>query len=40
MISGKSLGDAIHELRPDVNHNAEAKKANEQAKKILKESAF
>ena len=38
MASGKSLGDAIHDLKPDVNHKAEAKKAQEQAKKDLKES--
>ena len=39
MTGGTSLGDAIHELKPDVDHNAEAKKAKEQAKKDLKESS-
>ena len=38
LATGKSLGDAIHDLKPDVNHKAEAKKAQEQAKKDLKES--
>ena len=37
MTTGTSLGDAIHELKPDIDHNAEAKKAKEQAKKDLKE---
>ncbi|MBI4463443.1 MAG: hypothetical protein HY647_01955 [Acidobacteria bacterium] len=38
MTSGKNLGEAIHELRPNVDHNAEAKKAEEQAKKDIRES--
>ena len=39
MTSGKSLGEAIHEFRPDVDHKAEAKKATDQAKKTMKEFA-
>ncbi|MBI3896534.1 MAG: hypothetical protein HY313_11450 [Acidobacteria bacterium] len=35
---GMNLGDAIHELKPDVDETAEAKKAQEQAEKDLKES--
>lgn len=35
----KSLGEAIHELKPDANANAEAKKANKQAKKDMNESS-
>ncbi|MBI4480993.1 MAG: hypothetical protein HY651_13315 [Acidobacteria bacterium] len=38
MTTGKNLGEAIHELRPDVNHKAEAKKAKNQAKNTLKGS--
>ncbi|MBI4459485.1 MAG: hypothetical protein HY648_05450 [Acidobacteria bacterium] len=38
MSTGSNLGEAIHELKPDVDHNAEAKKAREQARKVLKES--
>ena len=38
MATGKSLGDAIHELKPDADHKAEAKKAREQARKDLRES--
>lgn len=34
----KSLGEAIHELRPEVNAKAEAKKAKKQAKKEMRES--
>jgi len=36
--SGKSLGAAIHDLNPQVNAKAEAKKANQQAKEDLKAS--
>lgn len=36
--SGKSLGDAIHELNPNVDQKAEVKKAKNQANKDLKES--
>ena len=32
------LGKAIHELKPDVNAKAEAKKANKQAKQDIKDS--
>ncbi|MBI4443272.1 MAG: hypothetical protein HY649_07850 [Acidobacteria bacterium] len=38
MAGGKNLGEAIHELRPEVDHNAAAKKAQEQARKDLQES--
>ena len=38
MMSGKSLGQAIHELRPNIDHASEAARANEQAKKTLKDS--
>lgn len=38
VTSGKSLGEAIHELRPNVDHNAETKKAQEQARKDQQES--
>ncbi len=34
----KSLGDAIHELRPDVNAKAEAHKAKKQADEDMKKS--
>lgn len=33
-----SLGKAIQALKPDVDANAEAKKANKQAKKDIRES--
>jgi hypothetical protein len=36
--SGDSLGKAIHELKPDANAKAEAKKAKKQAKADLKDS--
>jgi hypothetical protein len=36
---GKSLGEAIHELKPDVDAQAEAKKAEAQAKKDLKKGS-
>lgn len=39
LTSGKSLGDAIHELKPAVDHQAEAKKARAQARKDLREPA-
>ena len=38
LTGGKNLGEAIHELRPSVDHKAEARKAQEQANKTLKES--
>ena len=38
IAGGKNLGEAIHELRPDVDHKAEAKKSQAQAKKDLRES--
>jgi hypothetical protein len=38
MMSGKSLGQAIHELKPSANAHAEAVKANEQALKDMEES--
>lgn len=34
----KSLGEAIHELKPDVNAKVEAKKAQKQAKKDMDDS--
>jgi len=37
--SPKSLGKAIRQLRPDVSSRKEARKANKQAKKDLKESS-
>ena len=37
--SPKSLGKAIREIRPDVNARREARKANKQAKKDLKETS-
>lgn len=38
MNNGDSLGKAIHELKPEANGKAEAKKAKKQAKNDLKES--
>lgn len=38
MTSGKNLGEAIHELRPDADYKAESRKAREQARKDMKES--
>ena len=38
MTAGTSLGDTIHALKPDVNQQAEEKKAREQARKDLQES--
>lgn len=38
MMAGKSLGQAIHELRPDVNAREEAIRANEQALRDMEES--
>jgi hypothetical protein len=35
IASGKSLGQAIHELKPNADFNAEAARANEQAKKTI-----
>jgi len=37
--SGESLGKAIHDLKPDVNAKAEAKKGEKQADEDLQESA-
>jgi hypothetical protein len=36
--STKELQKAIHELKPDADAKAEAKKASEQAKQDIKES--
>ena len=38
MMSGQKLGDAIHQLKPDVNYREEEKKAREQARKDLREA--
>lgn len=38
MTAGRSLGEAIHELRPGVDHKTAAKKAKEQANKTLRDS--
>ena len=38
MTSGKSLGEAIHELQPDADYKAESRKAMQQAQKDIKES--
>ncbi|MGH9782720.1 MAG: hypothetical protein ACRD88_00925 [Terriglobia bacterium] len=38
MASGQSLGDATHDIKPDVNHRAEEKKAREQARRDLREA--
>ena len=38
IVNGDSLGDAIHTLKPDVDATAEAKRAQKQAKKELKET--
>jgi len=38
IVNGDSLGDAIHTLKPDVDATAEAKRAQKQAKKDLKET--
>lgn len=37
-MAGKSLGQAIHELKPDANAYKEAITANEQALKDMEES--
>ncbi len=34
----KSLGEAIHQIKPDVNAKAEANKAKKQANKVMKET--
>jgi hypothetical protein len=39
MMSGESLGNAIHGLRPEVNAKEEAKKAHEQAKETMQEAS-
>lgn len=38
MANGQSLGDAIHDLKPEVKHRAEEKKARAEARKDLKEN--
>lgn len=38
MMSGKSLSQSIHELKPTANAHQEAIKANEQALKDMEES--
>ena len=38
MAGGAKLGQAIHELRPEVDSKAEAERATRDAKKALKES--
>ena len=38
LMAGKSLGQAIHELKPGVDAKKEAIKANEQALKDMKGS--
>jgi len=40
LMNGKSLGQAIHELKPDVSSNSEASRAQIQAKKTLHDSAM
>lgn len=40
MISGDSLGQAIHGLRPDVNAKEAAKNANREAKDTLHEAGY
>ena len=39
MLSRESLGNAIHDLKPDVNAKEEAKKAHKQAKQTLQEAS-
>ena len=39
MMSGESLGNAIHGLRPEVNAKEEAKKAHKQAKETMQEAS-
>ncbi|HLE36423.1 MAG TPA: hypothetical protein VI699_04690, partial [Candidatus Acidoferrales bacterium] len=38
IVNGDSLGDAIRALKPDVDATAEARRAQKQAKKELKET--
>jgi hypothetical protein len=38
MLSGKSLGQAIHELKPDVDFKSEASQAQKEAKKTIHDS--
>ena len=38
MVSGESLGQAVGDLKPDVNAKNEAKKANKQAKETLRDA--
>lgn len=35
VVDGKTLGDAIHEIRPDVDHKAEEKKATKAAQQDI-----
>ena len=39
MMEGKSLGQAIHELKPSANAHEEAAKANRQARKDMAASS-
>ena len=39
MVSGDSLGNAIHGLKPQVNAKEEAKKAHQQAKETMQEAS-
>ncbi len=39
LLASDSLGQAIHDLKPQANAKAEAKKAKHQADEDLKESA-
>ena len=39
MMSGESLGNAIHGLKPEVNAKEEAKKAHKQAKETMQEAS-
>lgn len=38
LANGQSLGDAIHDLKPEANRRTEEKKAREQARRDLKET--
>ncbi|MBI2818436.1 MAG: hypothetical protein HYX73_00515 [Acidobacteria bacterium] len=40
IMSGKSLGQAIHELKPDADSKSEASRAQNQAKKTLHDSGL
>ncbi len=39
MLSGESLGNAIHDLKPDANAKEQAKKAHKQAKETIQEAS-